>query len=171
MNITRNRHFTYLALLSAMAITLNLLETAMIPPIMGVFRVGLANIIALLTLKILGAKDMIIVNLMRVLIGNLISGRFLGSSFWISLGGVILSTIVLLLADKLKSSLLFSSILSSIGHSTGQVLVVMSFYKQPWMISFLPYFLLVSIPTGIATGLIAKVAVDRVKPLRIDKKK
>lgn len=171
MNITRNRHFTYLALLSAMAITLNLLETAMIPPIMGVFRVGLANIIALLTLKILGAKDMIIVNLMRVIIGNLISGRFMGSSFWISLGGVILSTIVLLLADKLKSSLLFSSILSSIGHSTGQVLVVMSFYKQPWMISFLPYFLLVSIPTGIATGLIAKVAVDRVKPLRIDKKK
>lgn len=171
MNITRNRHFTYLALLSAMAITLNLLETAMIPPIMGVFRVGLANIIALLTLKILGAKDMIIVNLMRVIIGNLISGRFLGSSFWISLGGVILSTIVLLLADKLKSSLLFSSIISSIGHSTGQVLVVMSFYKQPWMISFLPYFLLVSIPTGIATGLIAKVAVDRVKPLRIDKKK
>ena len=171
MNITRNRHFTYLALLSAMAITLNLLETAMIPPIMGVFRIGLANIIALLTLKILSAKDMIIVNLMRVIIGNLISGRFLGSSFWISLGGVILSTIVLLLADKLKSSLLFSSILSSIGHSTGQVIVVMSFYKQPWMISFLPYFLLVSIPTGIATGLIAKVAVDRVKPLRIDKKK
>lgn len=169
MNITRNRHFTYLALLSAMAITLNLLETALIPPIMGVFRVGLANIIALLTLKILGAKDMVIVNLMRVLIGNLISGRFLGSSFWISLGGVTVSTIVLLLADKLDSSLLFSSILSSIGHSSGQVLVVMAFYKQPWMISFLPYFLLVSIPTGIITGLIAKVAIDRVKPLRISK--
>ena len=58
MNITRNRHFTYLALLSAMAITLNLLETALIPPIMGVFRIGLANVIALLTLKILGRKDL-----------------------------------------------------------------------------------------------------------------
>lgn len=170
MNITRNRHFTYLALLSAMAITLNLLETALIPPIMGVFRIGLANIIALLTLKILGRKDMIVVNLMRVIIGNLISGRFLGSSFWISLGGVLLSTIILLIVDKMNSSLLFSSILSSIGHSTGQVLVVMAFYKQAWMISFLPYFLLVSIPTGIFTGLIARVAIDRVKPLRLDKK-
>ena len=170
MNITKNRHFTYLALLSAMAITLNLLETALIPPIMGVFRIGLANIIALLTLKILGVKDMVIVNIMRVIIGNLISGRFLGSSFWISSGGVVLSTIVLIILDKMNSSILFSSILSSIAHSSGQVLVVMFIYKQKWMISFLPYFLLFAIPTGLFTGFLAKVAIDRVKPLRLNKK-
>ena len=167
--MNRNRHFTYLALLSAMAIALNLLETALIPPIMGVFRIGLANIIALLALMILGPKDMIAVNLMRVIIGNLISGRFLGSSFWISLGGVVLSTIVLLIMYYLKSSIIFSSVMSAIAHSTGQVLVVMAFYKQPWMASFLPYFFLFSIPTGFITGYLAKIAVERVKPLRIDK--
>ncbi|MBR2066944.1 MAG: Gx transporter family protein [Solobacterium sp.] len=167
MNIKKNKQFTYLALLSAMAITLNLLETAMIPPLMGVFRVGLANIIALLALKILGMKEMIIVNLMRVLIGNLISGRFLGSSFWISLAGVCLSTLVLILMEKMQSSLLFTSIASSVAHSIGQVLVVMFFYQQPWMLSFLPYFLLVSIPTGLLTGYVSSIAIRRVKPLRI----
>ena len=167
--MNRNRHFTYLALLSAMAIALNLLETALIPPIMGVFRIGLANIIALLALMILGPKDMIAVNLMRVIIGNLISGRFLGSTFWISLGGVVLSTIVLLIMYYLKSSIIFTSVMSAIAHSTGQVLVVMAFYKQPWMATFLPYFLLFSIPTGFITGYLAKIAVERVKPLRIDK--
>lgn len=162
----KNRKLTYLALLSAMAIALNLLETAMIPPLFGVFRVGLANIIALIAWKILGVKEMIIVNLMRVLIGSLLSGTFLGSTFWISLGGVCLSTLVLLLGNMLKSSVMFTSVLSSIAHSSGQVLVVMNFYKQAMMISTLPYFIVLSIPTGLFTGYIANVAIRRVKPLK-----
>ncbi len=166
MRIDQTRHFTYLALLSAMAITLNLLETAMIPPLFGVFRIGLANIIALVALKILGVRDMVIVNVMRVVIGNLLSGRFLGSTFWISAGGVLISTIVLIIMDKLKSSLMFTSVLSAIGHSCGQVMVVMMFYMQPMIATILPYFLVLSIPTGLFTGFIAKIASDRVKPLR-----
>lgn len=162
----KNRKLTYLALLSAMAIALNLLETAMIPPLFGVFRVGLANIIALIAWKILGVKEMIIVNLMRVLIGSLLSGTFLGSTFWISLGGVCLSTLALLLGNMLKSSVMFTSVLSSIAHSSGQVLVVMNFYKQAMMISTLPYFIVLSIPTGLFTGYIANVAIQRVKPLK-----
>lgn len=162
----KNRKLTYLALLSAMAIALNLLETAMIPPLFGVFRVGLANIIALIAWKILGVKEMIIVNLMRVLIGSLLSGTFLGSTFWISFGGVCLSTLALLLGNMLKSSVMFTSVLSSIAHSSGQVLVVMNFYKQAMMISTLPYFIVLSIPTGLFTGYIANVAIQRVKPLK-----
>ena len=164
--LEKNRHFTYLALLSAMAITLNLLETSLIPPIFGVFRIGLANIIALVTLRILGVKEMIIVNVMRVVIGNLLSGRFLGSTFWISLGGVALSTLILIIMDRLHTSLMFTSVMSSIAHSTGQVIVVMLFYMQPLIATILPYFLLLSIPTGLLTGFVANMVVKRIKPLR-----
>ena len=162
----KNRHLTYLALLSAMAIALNLMETAMIPPLFGVFRVGLANIIALITWKVLGVKSMISVNLMRVLIGSLLSGTFLGSTFWISLGGVCLSTLALLLGNMLRSSVIFTSVLSAIAHSTGQVLVVMNFYKQAMMLTTLPYFILLSVPVGILTGYVATVAIKRVRPLQ-----
>ncbi|MGM9942389.1 MAG: Gx transporter family protein [Bulleidia sp.] len=162
----KNRTLTYVALLSAMAIALNLLETAMIPPLFGVFRVGLANIIALIAWKILGVKEMIIVNLMRVLIGSLLSGTFLGSTFWISLGGVCLSTLALLLGNLLKSSVMFTSVMSAVAHSTGQVLVVMNFYKQAMMISTLPYFIALSVPVGLFTGYIATVAIRRVRPLK-----
>lgn len=160
------KRFTYLALLSAMAITLNLVETAMIPPLFGVFRIGLANIISLVTINVLGLKEMIIVNLMRVIIGNLLSGRILGSTFWISLGGVTLSTIILIIMTKLKTSLMFSSVMSSIAHSVGQVLVVSFFYMTGYMAVILPYFLLLSIPTGLFTGFIAKVTSERIKPLK-----
>ncbi|NLH63630.1 MAG: Gx transporter family protein [Erysipelotrichaceae bacterium] len=166
MSMNQTRHFTYLALLSAMAITLNLLETAMIPPLFGVFRIGLANIIALVTLKILGVKEMIIVNIMRVMIGNLLSGRIFGSAFWISFGGVLISTLILILMNKLHSSLMFTSVMSAIGHSTGQVIIVMLFYMQPLIAAILPYFLALSIPTGLATGFIAKITTERVKPLK-----
>lgn len=160
------KRFTYLALLSAMAITLNLVETAMIPPLFGVFRIGLANIISLVTINVLGLKEMIIVNLMRVIIGNLLSGRILGSTFWISLGGVTLSTIILIIMTKLKTSLMFSSVMSSIAHSVGQVLVVSFFYMTGYIAVILPYFLLLSIPTGLFTGFIAKVTSERIKPLK-----
>ncbi len=149
-----------------MAITLNLLETAMIPPMFGVFRIGLANIISLVALRILGTKEMLIVNLMRVIIGNLMSGRLLGSTFWISFGGVLLSCITLLILDKLKCSLMFTSVMSAIAHSVGQVCVVAFFYMTGYIAVILPYFLLLSIPTGLFTGFIAKVTSDRIQPLR-----
>lgn len=168
MRIDRTRRFTYLAMLSAMAITLNLLETGILPPVFGFFRVGLANIIALVTIRILGVKDMIIVNVMRVVIGSLLSGTFLGSMFWISCGGIVLSSLVLILLDHLHSSLLFTSVFTSIAHSVGQTLVVMVFYMQPGILAILPYFLLISIPTGLLTGTIAKLVLKRIKPLRKD---
>ena len=166
MNLAKTKRFTVLALLAAIAITLNILETTMIPPLMGVFRIGLANIMALVALRMLGIKEMLIVNTMRVLIGNLLTGTIFGSVFWISLAGVVLSSLILILMDLLRSSLMFTSVMSSIGHSLGQVLVVTFFYMQPAFIVVLPYFLLLSIPTGLLTGFVAAIAIQRVKPLR-----
>ena len=166
MTINKTKRFVYLTLLSAMAITLNLIESIYIGSFSFGIRIGLANIIALITIHILGIKEMIIVNIMRVVIGNLLRGLIFGSTFWISLGGVALSTIVLIILFKLKSSIMFTSILSSIAHSVGQVLVVVAFYNQPALAAILPYLLLGSIPMGILTGITAKLVLDRIKGLR-----
>jgi heptaprenyl diphosphate synthase len=167
MTIEKNRRFTYLALLSAVAIALNLLESIYIGPIFGVLRLGLANIAALLALKLMGRKEMIIVNVMRVVIGNLLRGTIFSSTFWISSGGVILSSLVMLGMDKLDSSLLFTSIIGSIAHSSGQVLIVSFLYRQAGMAAILPYLLLGSIPTGILIGTIAKLVLTRIRPLKL----
>ncbi len=167
MTIEKNRRFTYLALLSAVAIALNLLESIYIGPIFGVLRLGLANIAALLALKLMGRKEMIIVNVMRVVIGNLLRGTIFSSTFWISSGGVILSSLVMLGMDKLDSSLLFTSIIGSIAHSSGQALIVSILYRQAGMAAILPYLLLGSIPTGILIGTIAKLVLTRIRPLKL----
>ena len=167
MTIEKNRRFTYLALLSAVAIALNLLESIYIGPIFGVLRLGLANIAALLALKLMGRKEMIIVNVMRVVIGNLLRGTIFSSTFWISSGGVILSSLVMLGMDKLDSSLLFTSIIGSVAHSSGQVLIVSFLYRQAGMAAILPYLLLGSIPTGILIGTVAKLVLSRIRPLKL----
>ena len=113
---------------------------------------------------------MIIVNIMRVVIGNLLRGTIFGSTFWISAGGVLLASLVLILLDRLNSSLMFTSVLMSIAHSVGQVFVVMLFYMQPGIAVLLPYLFLGSIPAGILTGYIAGLVLKRIKPLRIKPK-
>ena len=123
MRNNKTKHFVWLALLSAMAITLSLVESIFIGPLLfGILRIGLANIIALITIKLLGVRDMIIVNTMRVVISTLMQGTIFGSVFWISLGGVVLSSIVLIILDHFHASLLFTSILCAVAHSCGSVL-------------------------------------------------
>ncbi|NLC95962.1 MAG: Gx transporter family protein [Erysipelotrichaceae bacterium] len=159
MRMSETKKFVYVTMLSAIAISLNIFESIFIGNIFPFgIRIGLANIIALVTIVKFGVKDMLVVNIMRVFIGNLLRGLIFGSTFWIALGGVILSSFALIIGQKLKASLIFISVISSIMHSFGQVLVVIFFYKQPGMIAIMPYLLLGAIPMGIVTGIVAKEA-------------
>lgn len=167
MRIEKTKRFVYLALFSAMAIVLSIVESVYIGPIFFMVRIGLANIIALVTVRILGVKEMIIVNTMRVVISTLMRGMIFSSTFWISLGGVVLSSIVLIILEKMKSSLMFTSVMMSVAHSVGQVIVVCFFYMQAGVAAILPYLLLGSIPMGFLTGFTAKLVLARIRPLKV----
>ena len=168
MHTYQTKHFIYLALLSAMAIVLSMVESIYIGPVFFMVRIGLANIVALVTVKLLGVREMIIVNAMRVVISTLMRGLIFSSTFWISLGGVALSSLALIILDRTKASLMFTSMMCSITHSVGQVIVVIFFYMQPLVASILPYLLLGSIPMGILTGITAQLVLGRIRPLRRD---
>lgn len=166
MENDKTRHFIYLALLSAMAIVLSIIESVYIGPVFYMVRLGLANIIALITIRLMGAREMLIVNALRVFVSSLLRGMIFSSTFWISLGGTALSSLALILMDRQKASLMFSSIICSIMHTLGQVIVVSLFYMQAGMTAVLPYLLLGSIPMGILTGSIAQLVLNRIRPLQ-----
>ena len=150
------RKMVYLTMLSAMAIAIHLFESAYLTFMPFGIRFGLANIIAIVTLELFGIKEMILINIMRVMIGSLLRGTLFGSTFWISVGGVVLSCFMLVLSRKiLKLPLYSTSMLSAIGHSVGQVLIVMMIYKQIGMLTIVPLLLISAIPTGILTGMVA----------------
>lgn len=161
--LTKTQRLSYITMLAALAIVINLFESYFIPPIQFGIRFGLANIIALIAILLFGVRELLFVNILRVTLGSLLRGYIFGSSFWISFGGVLLSTIVIIISAKFKTSTLFMSILSAIAHSFGQVLVVMLLYKQSGIISLLPLLTISSVLTGILTGTVAKECVKRVR--------
>ena len=161
--MNKTKKISYVAILSALAIVINLFESMFIPPIQFGIRFGLANIISLVTIHLFSYKELIFVNVMRVSIGSLLRGMIFGSQFWISFTGVLFSTVVIMVCHRLKTSLIFMSIMSAIFHSLGQVVVVMMLYSQAMIASIFPILAISSIATGILTGFVAKECLRRVK--------
>ena len=67
------------------------------------------------------------------------------------------------LFKKTKLSVIGVSIIGSLFHSIGQVLVGVLFLNNYNVMYYLPYLLIFSIPTGIVIGIISKKMLDSAK--------
>ena len=161
--MNKTRKLAYVTMLSALAIVINIIENSFIPELPMGIRFGLANIIALVTINIFGIKEMLIVNIMRVTLGNLLAGTIFGTRFFIAMGGIVLSSISLIVTNKLKCSVVFSSIVSAFFHTIGQIIVVCIIYGTTYMFSAIPLYIISSIGTGVLTGIIASGVLKRVR--------
>ncbi len=162
--MNKTQKLTKLSLILAISIILHILEPNLPIPIYGV-KLGLANIMGLVALKMYGYKDMIYINVLRVLLSSLLRGIIFGTAFWISLSGVMLSTLVVVILDrKNQLSLYFLSVISAVVHSVGQLLCVSYIYQTFYlMLYYLPMLLILAIPTGLLTGLLSKEALKRIR--------
>ena len=104
----------------------------------------------------------ITISLIRVLIVALLRTGF-GINFFFSLSGAIFSIISMALVKKTKLSIIGVSIIGSIFHSIGQVLIGIFILSNYNITYYLPYLLLFSIPTGIVVGLISKRIINSIK--------
>lgn len=153
------KKYTRLSLLLALSVVLNLIES-IIPIFNGTipgFKLGLANTITLFVMYEYSFKDALYVSIVRVfLVGILRTGVF-SVAFFFSLGGAIASTIVMAFSKKfLPFSIIGTSIMGSIFHSTGQIIVAIFITNMTNMLYLLPWLIIFSIPTGIVTGVITK---------------
>lgn len=152
------KKFTRLSILLSLSIVLNIVES-FIPIFNGIIpglKLGLANIVTLFILYVYGLKEALYVGILRIfLVGILRTGLF-NTYFMFSLSGCLLSIIMMYLALKLfKLSIIGISIIGSIFHSIGQVIVCIIILNNA-MLYYLPYLLLFSIPTGIMVGILTK---------------
>lgn len=160
--MNNTKRYSQLAILCSLAIVINIIENLFIPPFYFGIRFGLANIISLITLKKMSVNDMCIVILLRLTLGNLIKGTIFGTTFWISSLGIIFSSIAIIILNKLNSSLIFTSMISSIFHTFGQLLVVCFIYNEVNLMMMLPILIISSLATGVLTGYITKEILRRI---------
>ena len=169
MRSNRTKRLCYMAILTAIALTIFVVE-AQIPlpvPVPGM-KLGLANIITVYAMFRLGPRDTLLILLARIVLGSMFSGGFSAMLYSLA-GGLMCYLAMLLLRNVLTENQIWAaSIVGAMFHNIGQVAVAM-FMASNWrMIYYLPILLAVSVLTGAFTGICAQVLNKRLRKLSFE---
>ncbi len=153
----KTRKMILIANFLAIAIVLNLIESALaLSPVPGA-KLGFANVITLIILYIYSFRDSSALTLLRVILVGVLSGRLLGPTFYMSLSGAAVSIIAMGILKKTNFfGILGVSVIGSIFHVFGQIGAGIFVIGSTAILYWMPLMLLLSIPAGIITGLVAK---------------
>ena len=158
----KTKKLTTLALLSAIALTIFVIELQIPPlvPIPGV-KLGLANIVTVFTVFAFRGRDGAALLFVRIFLGAVFAGNF-STIFYSAAGGAlaILATIGLkrILTNK---QLWVAGALGAVAHSIGQMAMAVTLTGTPGLVIYLPVMLVCSIITGVFTGLCAQFVLNR----------
>ena len=151
-----------MALLTAIALTIFMIE-AQIPalvPIPGV-KLGLANIVTVFAVFVLGPKEAAMILAARVFLGAVFAGNF-STIFYSAAGGLCAIAVTIALRKVLTVKQLWvAGALGAIAHSVGQMAMAVVMTGTPGIIVYLPMMIACSIITGLFTGLCAQLLVNR----------
>jgi len=154
----------FLALL-LLAIGLHVFESAM-PSLGPWFKPGLANIMTLVALVMLGPRAAFGIAIGRVLVGSFLIGTILTPTFVISLAGSLAAAICMLAVWRRLPgiSLIGVSLIGALAHMCTQFITVESlFIHQEAIYYLLPPLLLLSCATGWINGALATYITSQVK--------
>ena len=162
MNATKIRKLTTLALLTAIALTIFMVE-AQIPAFLSLpgVKLGLANIVTVFTVFTFCPMDGILVLAARIFLGAVFAGNF-STIFYSAAGGTLAILATIGLKRILKPNQLWvAGCFGAIAHSVGQMAMAIVLLGTPSLAIYLPVMMIISIITGLFTGLCAQYLVNR----------
>ena len=172
----KTKKMVFLGLMVGYSLILYILETYIPNPFIVFFpgaKLGLTNIITLVSLLIFGFKETFIIVTVRVILSSIFAGPM--SYLLFSIGGAYLSLIVMFLVNKIKGfSVIGVSIAGAIAHNIGQLLVASILVENFLMITYLPFMLATSLVTGLFVGIVSQFCyskMDRIKDSFINMRK
>ena len=151
-----------LALLTTLALIIFMVE-AQIPnpiPIPGA-KLGLANIITVYAIFRYTPQETALMLFARILLGSIFSGNLM--SLLYSLTGGVFCFLAMLLAKRALTlkQIWVCSILGSLAHNVGQLLIAILITGSWRMVFYLPALMFSGILAGLFTGLLAQYLVNR----------
>ena len=159
MQIQTTREDHRIAWLTALAISIHILESTIPSPLPGL-KPGLANVITIAVLLQFGWRTAAWVSLLRVVCGSLLLGTFLSPTFILSMGGAACSVSILWLAGRLPGegfSAIGYSVLAALAHMTGQfALARLLFIPHAAIWHLFPVLLTAALIFGIVGGIIVR---------------
>ncbi len=152
-----------MAVFASLAIVFSYVEV-LIPFNIGIpgIKLGIANIGIILALYILGGREAIVVNFIRIFVIALFFGNIY--SFAFSFVGGISATFVMILLKKSKSlNIMTVSVTGAVVHNTGQLLVAFCIVRRVAVLYYSPVLILAGIITGLIIGYISAVVIKKVR--------
>ncbi len=118
-------------------------------------KLGLPNMAVVLLIYLYGAKEGLIVNVLRIVVSGLLFGSLFGILF--SLAGAALSFVVMIVVKKLGCfDITGVSVAGGVAHNIAQVLVAAYIVKTSGIVYYLPILLVAGTVTGFLNGFLAE---------------
>ncbi len=159
------KKIAYYAVLVALAMIVSYVEV-LIPINFGIpgIKLGLANIVVLVGLYLLGAKASFSISMVRIILSAfMFSG--LGAMMY-SLAGGILSFLLMYLAKRInKFSIIGVSIVGGISHNIGQIAIASLVVSSIKIMYYLPVLIIAGLITGLLIGILGKVIINHLKKI------
>lgn len=150
----KTKRLSLMAMLTAVSLIIFVVE-AQIPPVVPIpgVKLGLANIITLTAMVILGRREAGLILVCRIVLGSAFAGGFSGFLFSIA-GGALAYAVMCLLFNAFRGKLIWVlSVFGAIGHNVGQLAVALVVTKTPQIALYYgPALLAAGIITGVFTG-------------------
>lgn len=166
---SKRQTLNFITMLAAQAVVISLIERMITPPFAFApgAKLGLGNLISLIAIFTLPARDSVKVVALRLLISTFLGGTF--STFLYGFAGTSLSYLGMLAAKQLgpkRVSPIGISILGGMLHNLGQLIVFATIARSFYVLNYLPILSFTGILSGFLVGLAATYLLEKVGPLR-----
>ena len=153
-------------LLIALAFVLSYVETLIPVAAVSFFvpgmKIGLANIVVMVALYTLGARDAFILSLIRIVLVGLTFGNTVSMIYSLS-GGMLSYLVMLLLKLTGKFTTVTVCIAGGIFHNVGQILMAALVLENAGVIGYLPVLAVSGTVTGLLIGLLGGEVTKRIR--------
>ena len=157
----------YFGVFTALALIFSYVET-LIPIHLGIpgVKLGLANLIIVITLYKMGTKEAYILSIVRVVLAGFIFGNMFSILYSMS-GGLLSLSVMTLLKKTDKFSVLGVSMAGGVFHNVGQLLMAAIVLESLSITYYLPVLLISGVLTGFLIGFIANEMLRRLVKLQL----
>ena len=149
--------------LTALAMIFSYIESVIpIPiPVPGI-KLGVVNIAVITILYVLGVKEAIVINLLRIALTALLFGNV--NSFLFSISGAVLSLTIMIIMKKLDFfSCIGVSVCGGVMHNVGQIIAAVFIMGSEAIVLYLPVLIVSGVFTGVVIGVVSGIVAKHVK--------
>ncbi|MBS5852228.1 MAG: Gx transporter family protein [Bacilli bacterium] len=160
------KQIAMMAILIALSFVLSYVDSLIVLPfgIPGI-KLGIANIAIIYTLYKIGAKEAIVVSILRLVLSSILFGSVL--TFLYSLVGAVLSLSLMIILKKYTNlALITISISGAVLHNIGQIIVAVIVMATKEIVFYLPILIITGILSGIGVGILSVLTIKYTKNLQ-----